>query len=91
MHALNINDYFIQIIDTQTKVLIWSIHRSRRRLLIMSVELSIIVIGLLSLVLSGVRVDMAIGVYNVKDYGAIGDGQTDNTKVALHVYYKLLL
>ncbi|XP_065008398.1 exopolygalacturonase-like [Musa acuminata AAA Group] len=23
---------------------------------------------------------MAIGVYNVKDYGAIGDGQTDNTK-----------
>ena len=57
----------------------------------MSVELSIIVIGLLSLVLSGVRVDMAIGVYNVKDYGATGDGQTDNTKVALHVYYKLLL
>ncbi|THU62886.1 hypothetical protein C4D60_Mb01t09900 [Musa balbisiana] len=46
----------------------------------MSVELSIIVIGLLSFILSGVRVDMAIGVYNVIDYGAAGDGKTDNTK-----------
>lgn len=51
----------------------------------MGLELSIIVIGLLFFILSGARVAMADGVYNVKDYGAAGDGKTDNTKVAFHV------
>ncbi|URE25501.1 Glycosyl hydrolases family 28 [Musa troglodytarum] len=46
----------------------------------MGLKLSIIVIGLLFFILSGVRVDMTIGVYNVKDYRAVGDGQTNNTK-----------
>ncbi|RWW21978.1 hypothetical protein GW17_00013846 [Ensete ventricosum] len=47
----------------------------------MSLELYVIVIGLISFILSGERADKTGGVYNVKDYGAAGDGQTDNTKV----------
>ncbi|RRT31475.1 hypothetical protein B296_00054680, partial [Ensete ventricosum] len=49
----------------------------------MGLELSIIVIGLLFfIILSGARANMTIGVYNVNDYGAVGDGQTDSTKVS---------
>ncbi|CAL9099354.1 unnamed protein product, partial [Musa acuminata var. zebrina] len=47
----------------------------------MGLELSIIGISLLLLfILSGAGADTIVGVYNVKDYAAVGDGQTDNTK-----------
>ncbi|RRT58215.1 hypothetical protein B296_00041140 [Ensete ventricosum] len=52
----------------------------------MSLELYIIVIGVLSFILSGARIDKAIFVYNVKDYGAAADGQTDDSEVDFHVY-----
>lgn len=50
----------------------------------MGLELSIIVIDVLFFILSSARVNMIVGVYNVKDCGA-RDGQIDNTKVAFHI------
>lgn len=85
LHALAINGFLIHNIDKHTQALIQRIHRSRGRLLIMGVELSIHVIGLLFFILSGAGADMNVGVYNVKDYAAVGDGQTDNTKVTFHI------
>lgn len=81
LHALTINGCLIQNIDRHTKAPIQIIHRSRRGLLIMGLELSIIGISLLFFVLSGAGADTIVGVYNVKDYAAVGDGHTDNTKV----------
>ncbi|THU54491.1 hypothetical protein C4D60_Mb10t25640 [Musa balbisiana] len=46
----------------------------------MGLELCIHMISLLFFILSGAGADMNVGVYNVKDYAAVGDGQTDNTK-----------
>ncbi|RWW56422.1 hypothetical protein BHE74_00036863 [Ensete ventricosum] len=53
----------------------------------MSLELYIIMIGVLSFILSGARIEKAIFVYNVKDYGAVADGQTDDSEVDFHVYF----
>ncbi|URE01688.1 Glycosyl hydrolases family 28 [Musa troglodytarum] len=46
----------------------------------LGLELRIIVIDLLFFIISGASVVITVGVYNVKDYGTAGDGQTNNTK-----------